>query len=148
ALDAILTLPDDHRAERIAAAVRLETPRDPGEGEACDGPTPPRFLDLDDQFTLRDPAEIVVRTPLPSDLAHALAVEFEGVEGTFPAGFLTLLSGQGTETANTERRFPIGPFQGLPPGQFDRPGERRMRVILTADPQRGWADPDTRSLWP
>lgn len=148
ALDAILTLPDEHRAEQIAAAVRLETPRDPGEGEAHDGPSPPRFLNLDDQFALRDPAEVVVRTPLPSDLAHSTAVEFEGVEGTFPAGFLTLLSGQGTEAAHAERRFPIGPLPDFPAGRIDRPGERRMRLILTADPERGWADPDIRSLWP
>jgi hypothetical protein len=29
-----------------------------------------------------------------------------------------------------------------------RPGSTRARVILTADPALGWADPEVRSVWP
>ena len=31
---------------------------------------------------------------------------------------------------------------------IDRPGERRIRLVLIADPELGWADPDVRSIWP
>ena len=88
-------------------------------------------------------------TPLPSDLAHTVEVEFEDVPGRFAAGEV-VLSGQGTGRAEPEasRRFPLGPLAPLPPDAIDRPGPRRMRVILSADADKGWADPEIRSIWP
>ena len=67
----------------------------------------------------------------------------------FPAGAV-VLSGQGTGRAEPPavRRFPIGPIAPLPADAIDRPGNRRLRVLLTADPDLGWADPDVRSVWP
>lgn len=133
AVEALLALADDARAEAIARAVRLE----PSEG-------PPSYLDLNDELALRDPPALAVAAPLPSDLAHAVEVEFEGVPGRFPAGEV-LLSGQGMrEPGPLEvRRFPLGPIRV--PG-IDRPGDYRLRAFLTADPDRGWADPDVRSI--
>jgi hypothetical protein len=171
-VNALLTSPDDARAEAFARSVRLEVARsaeapksrseppqvpimhdadlDGGAGTLKGPKLPddaPRFLDLDADLVLRDPPDLVVTTPLPCDLAHTMALEFEGVPGRFRAGS-AVISNQGPATDRPIRRFPIGPILGLPPGAIDRPGERNLRVILTADPDLGWADPDVRSLWP
>jgi hypothetical protein len=141
AVEALLSLPDAAGAELLARAVRLERPEP--------SPTGSRFLDLGSAWALRDPPVVAVTTPLPYDFAHALALEIEGVPGRWDAGQV-LLSGQGTgrsEPAMT-RAFPLGPIRDFPADALDRPGERRLRAILTADPERGWADPDIRSLWP
>jgi hypothetical protein len=140
-IDALLTLPDEARANSIAHAVRLE----PSVGEEDD----PRHLALNENLVLRDPPELAIASPLPCDLAHALCIEFEGVEGRFPAGEV-ILSGQGTtpEAPPTIRAFPLGPVGGLTAKAIERPGEHRLRAILTADPHLGWSDPDVRSIWP
>jgi len=137
-VDALLALADDARAEEVARAVILE----PGDSGAT-------YLDLNEDLALRDPPELAVAVPLPSDLAHRVEVEFEGIEGRFPAGGV-LLSGQGTREPGPRgvRRFPLGPIRGLSAGAIDRAGTRRMRAILTADPGRGWADPGIRSIAP
>ncbi|MBX6315844.1 MAG: hypothetical protein IRY99_23465 [Isosphaeraceae bacterium] len=141
-LDALLALEDDARAATLARAVRLETPEHDEQGEA-------RVLALHEGLVIRNPPVVAVATPLPCDLAHALAIEFEGVDGQFPAGSL-VLGGQGARADEPPGllRFAIGPIIGVPPTALDRPGDYRLRVVLTADPDRGWADPDVRSLWP
>ena len=98
---------------------------------------------------LRSGVELVVATPLPCDLASTIELELDGAPGRFAAG-AAVLSGQGADAKEPPglRRFALGPIAGLPPGAIDRPGERRLRVLLAADPDRGWADPDVRSLWP
>ena len=73
--------------------------------------------------------------------------------GRFPAG-LILQSGQGdsrseaSEIPAVPRRFPIGPVEPIPREVIDQPGTRRLRVWLEPDPDRGWTDPDIRSIWP
>lgn len=143
AVDALAALEDSGRAEAIAKAVGLERPEPPEEGVGS------TYLDLNDELALRDPPAIRVATPLPADLAHRVELEFEGVPGRFPAGAV-VLSGQGTGRDEPEgvARFPLGPVEPLPPGAIERPGERSVRAILTADPDRGWADPAIRSIWP
>lgn len=141
AIEALLTLPDEARAEAIAQAVRLTAPEP--------DPQQHRFLDLCAELVLCDPPVVAVTTPLPCDLAHTVAVEFEGIAGRFRAGEV-LVSGQG-ETGGrgaVTRAYPLGPIDGFAPGSAERPGELRMRAILTADPELGWADPDIRSIWP
>jgi hypothetical protein len=102
---------------------------------------------------MRDPPRVAVVTPLAADLAHAISVEFEGLSGRFPAGRL-ILSGQGiarlgsTEPEKVIRRFELGPISTLPPDVIERPGTRRARIWIEADLDRGWADPDIRSIWP
>ena len=141
AVDALLTLPDDARAAAVARALSLE-PTEPVGG----GPT---YLALGAEFALREPPSLAVATPLPCDLAHAVTIEFEGIPGRFPAGSV-VLSGQGANRVEPPdvRHFPLGPVAPLPPGAIDRPGDRRLRALLTADPDLGWADPDIRSIWP
>ena len=145
-LDAILTLPDADRDETISSAIQLESVSGSHE-------IPASHLPLGGEWILRNPPRLSVATPLPSDLAHALSIEFEGTPGHFPAGSL-ILSGQGLHHRNPDgvetiaRRFDLGPIPPLPLGVIERPGVRRLRLRLVADPDLGWADPDIRSVWP
>jgi hypothetical protein len=144
--DAILNLPDAARDEAVARAIRLER-------MSIEGDDPPAHLPLGGEWILRNPPRLAVTTPLPCDLAHAITIEFEGTPGHFPGHPLTL-SGQGVLPANPGaaptivRRFDLGPIPPLPDGVIGRPGVRRMRLRLAADPGLGWADPDVRSVWP
>ncbi len=144
-LDAILTLPDSTRDELILRAVRLEP-----AGTGFDAAT---YLSMGDEWTLRNPPTLAVALPLPCDLAHAISVEFEGIAEQFSGGCI-LLSGQGLPQPRSSiegtatQRFELGPIAPVPPGLLERPGPRRMRVRLEAALDRGWADPDIRSIWP
>lgn len=140
--DALFTLADAAREEVIVRAVRLEA-IDPNESRTVE------YLTLNDQFALRDAPMLRVTTPLPCDLAHSLELEIEGVAGRFGAGAV-VLSGQGTarDEQVAVRTFPLGPIAAVPAEAIDRPGTRRLRAILTADPDRGWGDPEIRSIWP
>jgi len=133
-VDALLTLPDDARAATFARAVRL---RSPDETEAANPP-----LDLGAEMVLRDPPVLTFAAPLPCDLAHRLAIEFEGIAGTWPAGTVIALANSPTESR------PIGPIPTFPPGAIDRPGPRRIRAILAADANLAWTVPEIRSVWP
>jgi hypothetical protein len=145
-LDAIFALADSTRDELVARSIRLE-PADAGEDVRA------TFLALGGEWMLRNPPRIAVATPLPCDLASAVSIEFEGVEGRFPAGRL-IIGGQGlarlggTDKASVIRRFDLGPIPPLPPGVIERPGPRLMRVNLETDADAGWADPVIRSVWP
>ena len=142
----LLTLPDDTRGQAMAQAVRLERTH-PAENE------PSRFLTLNEALTVRNPPQVVVSTPLPCDLAHKAHLELDGVAGRYPAG-LVLLSGQGgsregdMSTVGRSHLFGIGPVAPISPDAIDRPGIRRMRIILSPDPDLGWTDPEVRSIWP
>jgi hypothetical protein len=145
-LDAILTLADATRDESITRAIRLE-PVLAADGE------PARYLLLSGDWTIRNAPRVAVATPLAADLAHAISIEFEGLSGRFPAGLL-ILSGQGiarlgsTEAEPVTRRFDLGPISSLPPAVIERPGVRRARIGIEPDLDRGWADPNIRSIWP
>jgi hypothetical protein len=140
-VDALLTSPDDARAAVFARSIRLEPPEGLDSGS--------RYLDLSGELLLRDPPDLVVTTPLPCDLAHRLSIEIEGVSGQFHAGSVGVSGqGDGPSGQTEDRRFSLGPIEGMAPGTIDRPGEHRIRAVLTADSNLGWADPDVRSLWP
>jgi hypothetical protein len=145
-LDAILTLPDATRDESVARAIRLL----PGAGGGVENVT---YLSLGDEWTVRNPPHLAVALPLPCDLAHAISIELEGIADRLSAGCL-LVSGQGlprqhsTQGEAVVRRFELGPVVPVPRGLIDRPGPRRMRIWLEAALDRGWADPDIRSIWP
>jgi hypothetical protein len=141
-VDALFTMPDVARGQAIAGATRLVAPdRDDSRGAA--------FLVLNAAMALRDPPVLVVTTPLPSDLAHGIALEFEGIPGRFAAGDV-ILSGQGERTtgSGTVRFFVLGPIASIAPLELDRPGRYKLRAILEPNADRGWADPDIRSIWP
>jgi hypothetical protein len=139
-VDSLLATPDSTRAELFAKQARLAESSDEGE---------PRYLDLSNSLTIRNPPALVVETPLPSDLAHAIYLEFEGAPGRFPAGSL-VLAGQAAARAesNQRRSFPITLSPGVLIAAVDRPGSHRLRLVLEAAPELGWADPDVRSIWP
>ena len=142
----LLAMPDDARGEVMARAIRLES-QGTGEGQ------PVRFLALSGEMAIRNPPQVVVSTPLPCDLAHHLFLEIDGVAGRFRAGRI-ILSGQGTSRLQDAgqpqepARVDLGPIEPVPGDALDRPGVRRLRVILEADPELGWTDPDVRSIWP
>jgi hypothetical protein len=142
----LLALPDEHRAETIARSVHLETQNAMPDDRSS-------FLALNQEMMIRNPPRVVIATPLPCDLAHQVFLEFDQVSGRFPAG-LILLSGQGdgrtvaAENRAPPRSFAIGPIEPIPREVLDQPGMRRLRVWLEADPDRGWTDPDVRSIWP
>jgi hypothetical protein len=145
-LDAILTLSDAARDEAISRAIRLE-PATPVSSEQS------TYLPIGSEWALRNPPRVAISTPLAADLAHTIALEFEGMSGLFPAGRL-ILSGQGlahrgqTPPPIVVRRFELGPITPALARIIERPGLRRMRLHLSADPALGWADPQIRSVWP
>jgi hypothetical protein len=145
-LDAILTLPDATRDELFARAIRLEP------ATVADG-TNSTYVSLGAEWALRDPPRLAVALPLPCDLAHEISIEIQGNAGRLAGGSL-VVSGQGLArqgspaTEAVVRRFDLGPIAGLAPGAIERPGTRSMRLSLQAAPDRGWADPDVRSIWP
>jgi hypothetical protein len=144
ALEALFAQADDARADAFARSVRLEPAVASETG-------PSAFLELNAEMALRDPPAIVATTPLPADLAHAVTVEIDGIPGRFSSTEL-IVADQGrvpeTTGASPLVRCPLGPIPGLPAGTVVRPGPTRVRAILTADPDRGWGDPDVRSIWP
>ena len=136
---ALLTLPDETRAARMAGAVRLE----PAAGDA--GSVAPA-LPLTADLVLRNPPVVAIAPPLPADLAHRVAIEFEGVPGTWDAGSVVAVAGQ--LTPGEPVRLPLEPIVPRAAEALDRPGPRRARVRLTADPDLGWVHPEIRSIWP
>jgi len=146
-LDALLALPDAARDELVSQAIRLERTDATGESERAN------YLALSAEWTIRNPPTLAVRPPLPSDLAHTIWLEFEGIEGRFGGGTL-VLSGQGLPKPHSPsadavtRLFALGPVAPLPSGVIERPGTRQMRAWLEPNLERGWADPKVRSIWP
>jgi hypothetical protein len=142
AVDALLALPDAERGDAIRRAVRLER-------ASTEDSSRPNFLMISDELALRDPPVVAVTTPLPCDLAHVVDLEFEGAEGSLAAGEV-ILSGQGVPTAGEPeiRRFPLPAESTIGSVALERPGRYRLRAVLRPDPERGWADPAIRSLWP
>ncbi len=137
-LASILATEDADRAVAFEGAVGLEP--------ATETPPP---VGVGPDLVLADLPDLTIAAPLPCDLAHDLAIEFEGVDGRFPAGSV-VVSGQGGRDGSRPclLRFAIGPPEGLPAGAFERPGAVRLRAWLTPNAHRGWADPDVRSVWP
>ncbi len=143
-VNALLALPDETRARGHRPG---RSARGAARSAATDGEAP-AFHAINETLAVRDLPTIEVVTPLPCDLAHAIELEFQGVPGPAAAGALTL-SGQGEPAASPQsHRFPIGPVAPIPAGAIERPGTRAVRVRLVPDPDRGWADPDVRSIWP
>ncbi len=143
-VNALFALPDDTRAQAFSHSIRLAAPRRSAE---TDGSVP-AFSAINETLAIRHLPTIDVTTPLPCDLAHAVELEFQGVAEPTQAGALTL-SGQGDTGVHPQtQRFSIGPVAPIPAGAIERPGTRAVRVRLVPDPDRGWADPDIRSIWP
>lgn len=138
----LYTLPDATRAESIARALRLEPSKPEPSGAS-------RYLDLNHDLVVQDPPQLVADPSLASDLAHLLEVELEGIPGRFVAGTV-VFNAQGGATASSSRpkAYDLGPFASIPADLIVQPGTRKIRAILTPDPNLGWADPDVRSLWP
>ena len=135
-VEALLTTEDGPRAQVMARSIALAPPTD------ADTPASPP-IGLTPDLVLRDPPALVVSPPLPCDLAHRLAVEFEGVPGHYEAGSVVALA-----DGPSVRATLAGPIVGLPADAITRPGDHRIRYVLTVDPELAWAEPDHRAVWP
>jgi len=144
AVDSLLASPDAAREATMTSAVRLEA------SPAIEAS--PRFLPLGGELLVRNPPRVVVSPPLPHDLAHRVWIEIDGVDARIAGGELiahgrSLREGPATDDAPLRCELTAsGPL--LPTGAIDRPGRRSIRVVLTADPNLGWTDPEVRSVWP
>ena len=111
-LGAITTLPDSNRDEQVARAIRLEP------GEVADG-KPATYLALNSEWAIKSPPSLAIATPLPCDLAHAIAIELDGIAEGVPAGRI-LLSGQGVR--------PVSPHDANTKQTRDSPERDRVNV--------------------
>ncbi len=138
-LSAILAPLDESRAAGISEAIRIE----PGLGspESTSAPDGPAFV-LNAELALMEPPALVLRG-LSIDLAHRIAIEFEGIPGRFEAAPLVVPQG-GAEP----KLIPIELQATVPADQLDRTGEIRIRAHLEAQPALGWSHPEIRSVWP
>lgn len=133
-VDSLLALADSSRGEAVAQALHWIAPA---------GETPGMFLPLNDAFVGREPPAIGFGAALPCDLAHRLDLEFEGIDGRFPAGAAVV------EAAGAAgKRLPIDGPEWSAAVPIETPGDYRLRAVLTPDPALGWAAPGVRSIWP
>jgi hypothetical protein len=145
-IDSIITLPDAGRGEMISRAIGL-VPSPSNNGE------PSRYLIIGEEWALRNPPNLAVTMPLRCDLAHAISIEIEGIADRLAAGQFVVCGQPMQRPAPADSRpqveqFDLQPAGSLPRHAIERPGIRRMRVVLEADPSYGWAEPDVRSIWP
>ena len=146
AVDSLLASPDAAREDAMHRAVRLEETGPDAGGS-------PRFFPLGGELMIRNPPRLVVSSTLPHDLAHRVWIEIEGVEGRIPGGTLivhgrSIRDDQTTAEPPTHHELTATPGTLPPDAALDRTGRRSIRVILTADPNLGWTDPEVRSVWP
>lgn len=132
--ESLLASEDDERARRFASAVQFVV--EEGESENVE------FMPLDAQFAIRGTPRLLVTGPLPCDLAHAISLEIEGVEGQLEAGGIVMTR---EKHVSSEKLVPSGEWSAV---ALDRPGTMRMRAVLPPDTHRGWSDPSVRSIWP
>ena len=134
-LDALLTMPDELRAEQVGRAVTLTSAH-------VDGAATARFIPLGNELAFREPPVLAIQTPLACDLAHRVVLEFEGFSGQVEAGQV-VLSGQGTSEATTPgvATFPLCLEERGGEGLPDRPGEYRARAILRGGRRTGLVGP-------
>ena len=131
---ALETLPDDGKRDAIARSVSLEPPT----------ATRPRRTPLPpDRRRLRRPRPAVdwsSGSPLPSDLAHRIDLEVEGVPGLHPAG-------QVVATAERNGRCPPGRVDrpARPARRHDRPTRDRIGSARSSVPTRTSAGPTPTS---
>ena len=141
-VDALLASMDDSRGEMIQNGIRLvhvERPEGVGENSK---------ISLGNDFAILNAPVLEIVQPLPCDLSHKLELEFEGIEGRFPAGDVivtTLAAGDESRSATV---IPITSAIDISAEQIGRPGSRKVRAWLTPDSDLGWTNPDVRSIWP
>ena len=140
--DALFALADEARHEHFQRSIQLVRPPTSSDESSA-------FLSLDQEFALRNPPILKVETPLPCDLAHILDLEIEGAVNPIRAGGV-VLSGQGGRAPNRPRshEFPLELKSLISNLAIEKPGQRRIRAILTPDSEKGWGNPDIRSIWP
>jgi len=153
-VESILAPADADRAEAIARVLRFDAaePRRWTESDVADEP---RFWPISTAWALRDPPRLRVVGPVPRDLAHRVALEFDLPDApAIPLGRLIALN-DADPPPTPESPTPMEHeehFESEPPTDrvlpIERAGPLRVRAVLTPDPQRAWSVPGVRSLWP
>jgi hypothetical protein len=132
--DALLASNDEAREAALASALRLSVV-DTGDGEG-------QFSPLNTAFAIRGRLRLGIAANLPIDLAHAAEFEVEGMTHPIAAPGIVALR----EADAGEIRFDIE--GAIPDDAIDKPGTRRVRLVLVPDVHRAWSEPGVRSLWP
>ena len=147
-VSSLLALADEPRGDVINRAVRLVATESTPDARARLLPASEREL------AIRNPPRVVVATPLPCDLAHRAFLEIDQVAGSLSgrsdrperAG---KRPGRGRRWTRRLDRSTVGPI--APDSARGRSTGRagvELRIVLEADPDRGWTDPEIRSIWP
>jgi hypothetical protein len=140
AIDALLATPDAARGDVVAKRIRL-LPAQPSDQ--------PRFWDVTAEFAIRDLPVLELELPLPTDVAHAIFLEIDGVDGRIDAGSFVLSGQTVAHTVRAETKIvPLALTQSFSSPEIERPGTYQLRAVLEARPELGWTDPDVRSVWP
>jgi len=147
-IGALAGMPDSSRAEMMRSAVEHWVPDERPDAA---------FSVLDDRFAIRNPPGFKVVSRLPADLAHQAILEFEGIAGRWSIGECVVSERSTSQVDKNEfvettfiviRTWPEILDRLGDAATLERGGNYRARVILEPRPERGWSDPDIRSVWP
>lgn len=145
-IGALAGMPDSSRAESMLHAVKPQP---------YDNPYP-SFSVVDDRFAIRNPPVFAIGSRLPADLAHQAILELDGIAGRWSIGEW-VVAGRSTSPVSERETVDQASVFRLWPETLDRLGDAatlerggnyRARVVLEPRPERGWSDPDIRSVWP
>lgn len=137
---ALATLPDDDRAVKWKQSIAFHGPS--GDDAV------PIFVQLDEQFSLRNPPLPGLALPLPCDLAHRVYMELKEVPGRFQIGEWVESSQAKINEGFIPKLWPDRVIAEVSGNLLAHGGRYLMRIQLEPAPERGWSDPMVRAVWP
>lgn len=112
----------------------------------------PRIVPISDSFAIRNPPDLYVELPMPRDLSHQAFIEIKGCESLIPAGSWIMATRNKIDpSANSEikcQNWSIAPDSIVADDKIGHGGKFELRVVLEPSPERGWSDPEIRSVYP
>ncbi len=147
-IGALAGMPDSSRAELMRNAIEAWVPHERPD---------PAFSVLDDRFAIRNPPGFKVVSSLTADLAHQAILEIEGISGRWSIGEWVVSERSTSQVTKNDfgettfiiiRSWPETLERLGDAATLERGGNYRARVVLEPRPERGWSDPDIRSVWP
>ena len=136
-VSAILTTPDAQTEELIKNGVQLEllsTSEESGNSS---------YIPIDPSLAIAGELALNLEQ-LPADLAHQAILEFENLDLSLSAGAIVKLSGMADGPARKRVPVQLKPVERT----TVQPGTYRVRLILSPNPDLGWAHADVRAVWP
>jgi hypothetical protein len=138
-VESILAPADSIVEEAMSRVVRFEI----SESRLGQADVDPVFVPIDPEFAIVGQPRIGL-DELTCDLAHRAILEFAEPKRSVGAGEVVYLAARG-EASTSVRPLQVEP---APEPLVAEPGAYRIRLVLTPDPDLGWAHPDVRSVWP